>query len=328
MRMRLAMCIALGLLTAGKGSAAEEAAVEKGTVRFAPLDDQAAVPERYRLGERTFAYEMSVKYRMPAVATTVYRLTYPSPVDSKHKENNTVHAEYYRPEGQGPFPAVIVLDITGGDQSLSRNLATHFAKHRIAALFVQMAYYGPRRPPGSNLRLMSPNIPHTLAAVQQTVLDLRCAAAWLEARPEVDRKRLGILGTSLGSFMAALTSEMEPRFSRTVLLLGGGGFVDGYWDHPQALPYRKAFEALGGTKQQVKDLLAPLDPLTCAANLKQRRLLMVAAKNDEIVPPRMAEALWQASGKQEILWYDCGHYSAIVHLPDALEHVVRHLKAE
>jgi hypothetical protein len=55
---------------------------------------------------------------------------------------------------------------------------------------------------------------------------------------------------------------------------------------------------------------------------------MMAAKNDEIVPPRMAEALWQASGKQEILWYDCGHYTAIVYLPDALEHVVRHLKAE
>src|SRR5436309_10046963 len=121
-----------------------------------------------------------------------------------------------------------------------------------------MAYYGPRRPPGSNLRLVSTDLDLTKAAIRQTVLDLRLAAAWLEARPEVDRQRLGILGTSLGSFMAALTAEMEPRLNRTVLLLGGGGFVDGYWDHPQALPYRKTFESLGGTKQQVKNLLAPL----------------------------------------------------------------------
>jgi dienelactone hydrolase len=325
--MRAWTCLALVWVAAATGRAAEEVS-EKATVRFAPVDDQATVPERYRLAERTFAYEMSLKYRMPAVETTVYRLTFPSPVESKHAENNTVHAEYYRPEGTGPFPAVIVLDITGGDQSLSRNLATYFGQHRVGALFVQMAYYGPRRPPGSSLRLMSPDLRHTLAAVRQTVLDLRCAAAWLEARPEVDRKRLGIVGTSLGSFMAALTAEMEPRLNRTVLLLGGGGFVDGYWDHPQAMPYRKAFEALGGTKQQVKDLLAPLDPLTWAGNLKDRRLLMIAAKNDEIVPPRMADALWQASGKQEILWYDSGHYSAIIHLPDALSHVVRHLKSE
>ena len=326
--MRWLRGLSLLLFAAASVRAGDGVPVEKGTVRFAPVDDQAAVPERYRLAERTFPYELTLKYEMPAVATTVYRLTYPSPVESKHKENNTVHAEYYRPNGKGPFPAVIVLDITGGDQLLSRSIATHLAQHGIGALFVQMAYYGPRRPPGSPVRLMSPNIPQTLEAVRQTVLDLRCAAAWLEARPEVDRKRLGILGTSLGSFLAALTSEVEPRLNRTVLLLGGGGFVDGYWDHPQALPYRKTFEALGGTKEHLKKLLVPLDPLTCAANLKERKLLMMAAMNDEVVPPKMAEMLWQASGKQKILWYDSGHYTALVHLIDALEHVVKHIKAE
>ncbi len=326
--MHRLLSLSLCLLATDPALAADSNPVEKGTFHFAPLDDQAAVPMRYRLAERNFTYEMSLKYEMPAVDTTVYRLTFPSPVESKHKENNTVHAEYYRPNVTGPIPAAIVLDITGGDQSLSRSIATHLSQHGVGALFVQMAYYGPRRPLGSAMRLMSPNIPQTLESVRQTVLDLRCAAAWLESRPEVDRKRLGILGTSLGSFMAALTAEMEPRLNRAVILLGGGGFVDAYWEHPMALPYRRAFVALGGTKQQVKNLLAPLDPLTCAANLKDRKVLMMAAQNDEIVPPKMAEALWQASGQQKILWYDCGHYTAIVYLVDALDHVVRHLKAD
>ena len=326
--MRRLFCLSLCLLATGRVRAAESKVIETGTVHFAPIDDQAGIPLAYRLSERTFPYEMSLKYEMPSVETTVFRLTFPSPVVSKYKENNTVHAEYYRPNVKGSIAAVIVLDITGGDQSLSRSIATHLAQHGIGALFVQMAYYGPRRPPGSSVRLMSPNIPQTLEAVRQTILDLRCAAAWLEARPEVDRKRLGILGTSLGSFMAALTAEMEPRLNRAVILLGGGGFVDAFWDHPQALPYRRAYEALGGSKQKVKTLFAPLDPLTCAANLKARKVLMMAARNDEIVPPAMAEALWQASGKQKILWYDCGHYSAIVFLVDALGHVVQHLKAE
>ena len=39
-------------------------------------------------------------------------------------------------------------------------------------------------------------------AIRQTVLDNRCAAAWLASRPEIDAKKLGIHGTSLGSFMA------------------------------------------------------------------------------------------------------------------------------
>ena len=41
--------------------------------------------------------------------------------------------------------------------------------------------------------------------------------------PELDKERLGIMGTSLGSFMAALTAEMEPRYARVAVLLGGGG---------------------------------------------------------------------------------------------------------
>ena len=222
-----------------------------------------------------------------------------------------------------------MLDITAGDQSLSRIIATHLAQNGIAALFVQMAYYGPRRPPGSKLRLMSPDLSHTMAAIRQTVLDLRCAAAWLESRPEVDGKRLGILGTSLGSFMAALTAEMEPRLGRVAVLLGGGGFVDGYWDHPAGgCPTARSTRRWAAPSNMVKNLLAPVDPLTCAANLKKRKLLIIAGKRDEIVPPKMAEALWQATGKQKIIWYDCGHFTAALDIVDALDHVVRHFKAE
>ncbi|MGH7171065.1 MAG: alpha/beta hydrolase family protein, partial [Gemmataceae bacterium] len=201
-------------------------------------------------------------------------------------------------------------------------------QRKIAALFVQMAYYGPRRPPGSKLRLLMPDIEHSLAAIRQTVLDLRIATAWLEARPDIDRKRLGIMGTSLGSFIAALTAEMEPKLGRVVVLLGGGGFVDAYYDHPKAATYRKVYEALGGSKEKLAKIIAPVDPLTCAANLKEHKLLILAGKRDAIVPPKMAEALWKASGRQKIVWYDCDHYGAIVYLASALDHIVKHFQAE
>jgi dienelactone hydrolase len=323
--MRFPACLPALLLLAPLASAAEEAPPpETGRVRFTPLDDQGDVPERYRLEARTFEYEMRHRFDLPASGVRVYRVTFPSAVESPHKENNTVHAEYYRPVGDGPFPAIIVLDITGGDQRLSRSLSSHLAQRGIACLFVQMAYYGPRRPPGSNLRLLSTDLNHTFAAIRQTVLDLRLAAAWLEARREVDGKRLGILGTSLGSFMAALTAECEPRLGRVALLLGGGGLVDGYWDHPQVAPYRKTYEQLGGSKEAIKKILAPVDPLTKADNLKKRRLLMLAGRKDQVVPPRMAQALWEASGRQKIYWYDCGHYDAVVHIVEALDHVTQH----
>ncbi len=78
----------------------------------------------------------------------------------------------------------------------------------------------------------------------------------------------------------------------------------------------------------VARLIAPVDPLTCAGNLRGRKLLILAGKRDDIVPPRMAEALWQASGKQKIVWYDCTHYGAVLHLADALEQVVNHFRPD
>jgi dienelactone hydrolase len=301
--------------------------VERGTVRFTPVGDQKEVPERYRLGARSFDYEMDLKCRLPS-GVTVYRLRFPSPLPCPHPENNTVHAEYYRPAGEGPFSGVIILDITAGDQSLSRVIATHLARQGVAGLFVQMAYYGPRRPPGSSLRLLSPDVAQTMTAIRQTVLDLRCAAAWMAGRPELDAGRLGILGTSLGSFLATLTAEMEPRLGRVANLLGGGGLVDAYWDDPRGAEIRAVYEKLGGTKEGLRRLIAPADPITCAANLRSRRLLILAARRDEIVPPRMAEALWEAAGRQKIVWYDCTHYGAALHLPAALREIVEHFRAD
>ncbi|HEY8503371.1 MAG TPA: prolyl oligopeptidase family serine peptidase [Gemmataceae bacterium] len=322
----LALGVAGCLAVPARGEPAP-APTERGSVEFTPGDDPVRVPERYRLGAFRFPFELSLKYDLPYSGVEVYRLTFPSPVKSPHESNNTVHAEYYRPKGAGPFPGVIILDILAGDQSLSRGMGLFFAQNGVAGLFVQMAYHGPRRPPEGRVRLLSPDIPHTLAAIRQTVLDCRCAAAWLAARPEIDPERLGIVGTSLGSFMSALTAAMEPRLRRVALLLGGGGLVDAFYDHPRAGWFRRFNELLGGSKERLAELIAPVDPLTYADRLARRRLLMIAARRDEIVPPSAAEALWKAAGRQKIVWFDTTHYGAVLYLLPAMGYVLEHFRS-
>jgi dienelactone hydrolase len=307
---------------------ADSPAIEKGKADFKPSTRQKDIPERYRLDAHEFTWELEREYDLPRTHIEVYKVRFPSPVVSKCAENNTVHCEYYRPKGKGPFPGVIVLDITAGDQSLSRMIATHLATQNIAALFVQMAYYGPRRPAGSTVRMITTNYAQSMENVRQTVLDIRQATAWLESRQEIDAKRLGVLGTSLGSFMGTLAAEMEPKLNRVAILLGGGGVVDAYYNDPRADKYRKTWELLGGSKELLRKMIAPADPLTCAANLRDRKVLMIAGKRDEIVFPKMAEALWQASGKQKIVWYDCTHYGAALYFLSAMEHIVKHLGAD
>jgi dienelactone hydrolase len=322
--MRIATLVA-GLLIAVPAFA-ELKPAEKGKVSFKPAGDQADVAERYRLDPLEFDYELKPKRELVVSEIEIYDLRFPSPVKTKYEENNTVHAEYYLPKGKGPFPAVIILDILDGSQVVSRGIATVLAANGIAGLCVQMPYYGPRRPVGGKVRLISPDVNHTMDAIRQTVLDNRCATAWLESRPEIDKKKLGIHGTSLGSFMAALTAASESRLNNVSLLLGGGGLVDAYWDHPRAKPLLQALAVIGADKDAVKRVIAPADPITYADSLKKRNLLMIAASRDDVVPPECAKCLWEATGKQKIVWLNATHVGAALHLFAATDHIVKHFK--
>jgi dienelactone hydrolase len=299
--------------------------VEQGSLTYQALEDQNKLPERYRLDQYKFDWKLEKAFDLPASEISMSRLTFPSSVVSKHAANNTVHAEYYRPNGKGPFPGILILDIIGGDQKLSRGIGTVFAQHGVASLFVQMAYYGPRRGP-NDPKLITSDIPHTFAGIRQTILDNRCAAAWLASRPEVDPNRMGILGTSLGSFMSAITAAMEPRLDRVALLVGGGGFVDAYWDHPKAKTALSILSLFGG-KEKMKQMIAPVDPITYADRLKTHKLFLIAASRDEVVPPKAAQQLWEATGKPTILWFDTTHVGVAAYLLESMKPIMEHFGA-
>jgi hypothetical protein len=74
----------------------------------------------------------------------------------------------------------------------------------------------------------------------------------------------------------------------------------------------------GFTKDDFLQALEPIDPVTYAAGVKGRRILMLNAKSDEVVPKACTEALWMALGKPPIIWYDGGHYSVARHILDAI----------
>lgn len=301
-------------------------AVEAGHFDFTPAPGEENIPPMYRLEARRHEYSLGPA-RQPEPGFTTQPLTFNSSVNSPFPENNTVHAVYYRPMGPGPFPTTIVLDITGGDQSLTRFISGYLARNGVGALFMQMAYYGPRRPPGTSMKLMSTNLLRTLPGIRQTVLDIRTARAWLASRPEVDKGRIGVSGTSLGSLFASLSGSLEPRFDRVVILLGGGGMVEGFHDHPQGRPVFKALAEYGLDKETIAFLLAPYDPVTWAGGLKGRKVLMLEASRDEILTPSMATRLWKAAGQPEIVWFDCTHYGAIAYLGEALRRIRDHLKS-
>jgi dienelactone hydrolase len=75
------------------------------------------------------------------------------------------------------------------------------------------------------------------------VTDVLQAVAYLQSRPEVDARRVGAMGYSLGSFVTAVAGAVDPRLHACVLV-GGGNLdgPDGYWDRSkpmcQGIPYQ------------------------------------------------------------------------------------------
>jgi dienelactone hydrolase len=291
------------------------------------------VPERFRLEPAVFAYELEPlrdddRYRVQA-------LRFPSPIVSPDAVNNTVHAEYFVPRVPGSDPqnrprrpAVIVLHILGADFALSRYLAARLADRGVAALFVKLPYYGERRPPGEPRQFLSADIERSIGAMRQGICDVRRAAAWLAVRPEIDPERLGVTGISLGGIIAAVAAAVDPTLNRSVLMLAGGDLGQILWQMPESARYRALWIESGRTRADLKVLTDPFDPLTYADRLAGKRLLMIAGNADEVVPPASTRALWRAAGRPPIVWYDCGHYSALAYLLPAVRETVEFFAAE
>lgn len=297
-------------------------------VEFSPTAAESGVPEQFRLAAHEFAYTARLEHENARVRK--FAITFPSPVVTESEKNNTVHAEYFQPAGEGPKPACLVLHILGGDFLLSRTIANYLAQNGIAAMFVKLPYYGERRDPAIPRRMISRNPAEAVDGMIQGVLDLRRATAFLAARPEVDPQRLGITGISLGGIMSVVAASGEPRLKSVASYLSGGNFAEFLWsvDHPDAERFREQWTAAGKTRDDFATLVSKIDPVALAPALKNRRLLLVLARHDEVIPPDHGQALWKALGEpRRLVWLDAGHYTAARYLPLELVRIETFLKS-
>ncbi|MHC5540491.1 dienelactone hydrolase family protein, partial [Singulisphaera rosea] len=141
--------------------------IERGQVAFRPTPAESSVPEQFRLSAEVFSFEAEL--RLTHETYTVSAVRFPSPITTPDPENNTVHAEYFRPVGASKRPAVVVLHILGADFALSRYLAARLADRGVAALFLKLPYYGERRPARGEKRFLSTDMERSLLAMRQGV---------------------------------------------------------------------------------------------------------------------------------------------------------------
>jgi hypothetical protein len=245
-------------------------------------------------------------------------LRFPSAVVTPHPENNTVIGRWFPAAGEAPpgahtgrGRAVIVMSQwnahSGGHIGLSRLLA----RFGVSALRLSLPYHDARMPPELTRAdyIVSSNIARTVQVCRQAVLDARRAVAWLSSQ---GFDRIGILGTSLGSCLAMLTSAHEPRIRAQALNHVSPWFADVVW---RGLSTRHVREGLDGhiDLDRLRALWRPISPFEYLDRVRDKKTLLVYARYDLTFPVDLSELLVREFRARqlphEVFALRCGHYS-------------------
>jgi dienelactone hydrolase len=134
----------------------------------------------------------------------------------------------------------------------------------------------------------------------QTIKDYRRALDYVAKRDDIDSKRIGLVGYSMGGMDSFYLMAVEPRIKTFVacvppLVSGGNG---------------------------------PASPIDYSWGAKGKSLLMLMGRKDELGDAAKVDASYHQyieSPSSKLIWYDRGHGLGPVWIPDALAWVKAHL---
>jgi hypothetical protein len=252
-----------------------------------------------------YAYESTRSYEFDGHA-----LKYPSYIETPYEENNTVYGRFFEANRD---LAVVVLPQWNCKWDGQVGLCRMLQHAGISALRLSMPYHHQRKPAEIERSeyLVSPNLGRTLAASRQAVTDARRAADWLFER---GYRRVGLIGTSIGSCIAFLTFAHDERFSIGAFIHVSSYYADVVWSGLSTSHVRKALEnAIDLDKLRL--LWAPISPLPFIRRLRgtHRPMLMLSGRYDLTFPAPLTQQGYDEFDRYSIpvhqSWLPCGHYT-------------------
>jgi Dienelactone hydrolase and related enzymes len=239
-------------------------------------------------------------------------LTFTSAITSPYPENNTVHADFFPvPNDQGRV--VLVLPQWNSDVNGHVGLCKLLNKFGISALRMSLAYHDRRMPPELERAdyHVSSNIGRTIHAARQSVVDARSCLDWLSDR---GYRRLGILGTSLGSCIAFITAAHDERILAGVFNHVSMYFSDVVWTGLSTQHVRRGFGD-HVTQDELRSYWSIISPATYLSRMCGRKMkfLLIWAKYDTTFLPVFSKQVLAAFSElkldHEVVTLPCAHYT-------------------
>ncbi len=192
--------------------------------------------------------------------------------------------------GQKPYPLLMLQHGLGGDKNTEyvRLPALRLAENGYATLRIDAHSHGERATANAGGDMIA----RVFAMIQgggwrQSIVDMRRGLDYCATRDDIDMERIGYMGVSMGAIMGGVLCGVDDRIDAAVLMLGG---------------------SLSPFRPFMPGLLDGVDPANYIANFAPRPLLMLNGKQDPLITPVAAQALYDAAkDPKRIVWYDTGH---------------------
>ncbi len=218
----------------------------------------------------------------------------PSARHSPIRENQIIWGRHLRPRpGVKEQGTVIVLHPwigPGGLIWLSR-FGKPLLRHGIGVVSMEMPHHLHRTAPGnlSGELAICGDLTSMLESALQCVADLRRVVAWLRGR---SGGGIGVIGCSLGGWAAAMLAATEPTLRAAVTCVPPADLEQILRSSPlTAGPIRRDLEASRVPPELFAEFSRVASPLSWPAALPPRRLLVVGARHDALIPHSDSERL-------------------------------------
>ena len=257
------------------------------------------------LSDRFYAYQTPSDFQLQRDC-----LFFTSPVKTPVPNNNRVRARWFPAGRRG---AVVVLPQWNAAQESHNALCRIFNILGISALRLSLPYHDVRKPPGSERAdyAVSSNIGRTLDAARQAVADTRSCLDWLGGR---GFRKLGIVGTSLGSCYAYLASAHDERLKVNVFNHCSTTFGEVVWTGRATRHVRAGLEA-HLTLERLRRAWMAISPIAYAEKLARwrKKSLFIYALYDLTFLPQFSRQIIAASLRPQldpkVAVLPCGHYT-------------------
>jgi dipeptidyl aminopeptidase/acylaminoacyl peptidase len=161
------------------------------------------------------------------------------------------------------------------------------------------------------------------AAAGRAIYEIMAAVRWL--RREVDVP-VGILGLSLGGYLAATAAGLDPDLAFVIPMVPPACLGDLAWRFFTASRSAHETEQVALTYEELRAAYRVHSPLTYTLRIPRERAMIIAGRGDRIVPPEHPHALWRHWGEPRIHWFSGSHLAPFGR-SGIVEAVVAHLEA-